>query len=313
MKARFLLPMALLAPSLAFAGDSGSVRVAYLYNPLGVGDVADTSYELTWLDSNMPAVGLNVTIDFYYTATMPPTFAIGEVPATLTGTIVATGIDEPSLENSLVWDTTAVPPGNYYLWTLARLDPRPATHLDVIAWSPGIVSIVHPGDELQPAVVLIKPNSPIERADRSFAITYAALDPDGTGRVKIEATLSRDATGFTTLARDLPAEANGMYTWDTSTVAEGGWTLRATIEDARGRSFTSYGRYFLTIDHPDPIADSGVIAPAPDAGVPGPNEDESGGCSCSNGPRGRDKTPLLFLFAAALAVVRWQARRPRVT
>jgi hypothetical protein len=155
----------------ASAGDTSGPRDALLRNPVGVSEVADTSYEIRWFDSNLPAMTGTASIDLFYTRTAPPTFVPGQITPTLTGTAIVMGIREEDRTNSHLWDTTSVPSGVYWLWSFAHLRPiPPPPWVEIIELSPGVLSIVHPGDERDPAIVLTSPQSPVDSADQRYTI-----------------------------------------------------------------------------------------------------------------------------------------------
>lgn len=307
----------ILAWALAFgprdaAAHGGQPTVAWVNDPVGVGNVVDESFTFTWADFDRSIPTGTATVDFYYVTARPPTFAAGTIPEPLDGTPIVTGIFEKDLANSHTWDTRNVPAGSYLIWSRVNEPPSEVYSPLIISYSPGVLTVAHPGDPVHPAVMVTTPDTPFRFADQSFEVRYAAFDPDGTGRVKLEAGTSLDGTGFTTLAEDLPASADGAFTWDTSGLAEADWTIRATITDGRGYTFTHYGRYFLLVTHlgprpdasvPDAAPSDGSIIPAYDGGEePTPPKAKAEGCRCRAEGRPTDGTapwPALLLLLAA--------------
>jgi hypothetical protein len=281
----------LLSP-LRAAAHSGGVAVAYPTAPVGV-VVADSSFTFAWTDSDMRSGTSTPTIDWFYTGALPPTFALGTVPDDLEGTPIALGVPETDLTNELVWSTSSVAPGAYWIWSLVN-EPEDATTSQIVGLSPGVVVIAHPGDEVRPAVVVTDPGAALFTvADQRYLVRYAALDPDGSGRVSLEAYRDGSADVLA-LASDLPAAMDGSYEWDTSSVPNGPWVVRAKIVDARGYSFTAYARYFLTISH---------------ARLPPPEEE---GCACRSARTGGSlgASLLLVLLLSARAIMSgWRASR----
>ncbi len=298
-----------------------------------VGEVVDRSYVVSWRDTDRASITSTVTFDVHFTASMPPTWPLGVVPMGLTGDFIAVAVPEADRTNEIVWDTSRVPSGSYFIWTLGNEDP-PDTNppLTIVAFSRGVVTVAHPGDPVHPSVILPQPDGPFTTADAAFEIEYEAFDPDGTGRVKLEATQSRNGTGLILVADGLPAMAQGKYVWDTKNVPSADWTLKATITDARGLSFTAWSRFFLLIDHPTPLApdagaDSGPVGPAADAGTPpaaadgGVSRAEDGGlvtaepssCGCTSaaggGPGFLMVLVVLILGLPALARSGFRTRR----
>lgn len=184
----------------------------------------------------------------------------------------------------------------------------------IISFSPGVLTIAHPGDPIYPAVLMTTPDTPFRFADDSYELKWQAFDPDGSARVRLEAGTSSLGVDYQVLAEDLDPQL-GTFEWDTSELPEVDWYIRATIEDDRGLSFTTYAQYILAISHapeqPDaglrdagPVSDAGVTA---DAGfVKGPATD---GCRCIAPQQGAQAGLIpLSVMALALAIRR---RRPR--
>jgi hypothetical protein len=274
-----LVPLAVtitlgLAGTRDAGAHAGGLAQAVLSNPRGVGDeVADDSFTFLWMDSDRPVPTGTTTIDFFYTSENPPTFTAGEIPPTLTGTAIVRGLWEREATNQYTWDTSSVATGHYWIYSFVDDPPGEVGSVEVLTFSPGVVTIAHPGDPVPPAVIVTKPDSPFRWADAFFEIGYSAYDPDGTGRVRIEATRELDGSNLTVIADDLPAVPDGTFFWETYALAEDDWLVRVTITDGRGLSFSAWSRYFVLVTHvARPTADAGVVdAAVPDAGVASPD------------------------------------------
>jgi hypothetical protein len=144
-----------------------------------------------------------------------------------------------------VWDTASVASGHYWLFSRAREVPESLPYAPLITFSTGIVSVQHAGDELLPAVVISRPSTLSSFADSSYVLEYRSLDPDRSARVTLEAAAREDALSYLTIAAELPALEVGSFEWNTRGLPEGDWIIRATIRDARGRSFVSYAQYYF--------------------------------------------------------------------
>lgn len=310
-----LLPLVGTREAMAHGGQP---TVAWVNDPIGVGHVVDRSFTFTWLDFDKAISTGTATVDFYYIATRPPTFSAGTIPDPLDGTPIITGILEKDLANAHTWDTSSVPAGSYLIWSRVNEPPSEVFSPLIISYSPGVLTVAHPGDPVHPAVMITTPDTPFRFADQEFEVRYSAFDPDGTGKVKLEAGTTLDGTNFITLAEDLPAVADGAFHWDTSQLAEADWTLRATITDARGLSFTHYGRYFLLVTHLGPRPDAsipdastqndGSVIPTYDGGFedPAPKKPAEG-CACSAFP---DRVTSAEPMAVLLLFVALRRRRP---
>ena len=315
--ATVLAALLALGSSREASAHGGQPTVAWVNDPIGVGNVVDQSFTFTWLDFDKPVATGTATVDFYYIATRPPTFSAGTIPDPLDGTPIVTGILEKDLANAHTWDTSAVPAGSYLIWSRVNEPPSEVFSPLIISYSPGVLTVAHPGDPVHPAVMITTPDTPFRFADPEFEVRYAAFDPDGTGKVKLEAGTTLDGTNFITLAEDLPAVADGAYHWDTSQLAEADWTLRATITDERGLSFTHYGRYFLLVTHLGPRPDASVVDASPqndgsiiptyDGGVeePAPKKPAEG-CACSASDHRPAAAKALPLVLALLFIRRRQ-------
>ncbi len=257
-----LLTLLLSGPAWAH---SGLPAVAYMLTPKGVGLVTSSTIGLTWMDANTPTPTGTATVALHYTSEIPRTFSPYVIPQTLTGTVIATLLETGP--DAHVWDVSNVPTGNYFVWSRVDEPPQMPPSAQIISFAPAIVSVVQPGESPGPAVLITDPDSDFRYADQSFTVRYSALDPDGTGTVRLEAVNSTTAMDFEVIADNLPAVRDGSFVWDTSRLAEGDWTLRATISDARGRTFTSYGLHFLFLAHFPPSADAGPNDARVDAGV----------------------------------------------
>lgn len=281
---RLLAAAIVLAPGLASAHLAGVPTTAWFTAPDEVGIAADGSFEFAWTDYDDQATTGSTTIDFYYSAEMPPTFRMGAQPRGLTGTPILKGVAELDLANKAVWDTSEVPAGTWFLWSIAHDPP-----FEMVAFSRGSVTVAHPGDPIHPAILLATPSAEGDVADASYEIQFQASDPDGTGRVTLEVTSSPDGSNRTVIAEDLDPAA-GSFTWDTSALEEGDWMVRASITDGRGFSHTAWGRFFVRIDHAG-AGGAGGTAGSGGGGAAGSGGGGEGGTAGSAGEGGTGGPP----------------------
>jgi len=269
----------------------GAPSLAPVTGPVGAKNVVDTEYVITWTDYDQSIPTGTATVDLFYTQTNPEAYYRGQLPPDLHGDTVVKGILEKDPTNRYVWNTSTVAAGTYWIWSRVN---EPAgeqnSGLSFIEFSPGVITIAHPGDPMHPAIVITRPNKPVAIATDDYLIEYEVFDPDGSGRVKLEAAPS-DEDQFTTLVDEAVTSSVVQYLWDTSSLRSGDWKLKASISDNRGLSFVAHSRYFVTVSHlanPDGGIDAGAVArdsglPALqnlDSGIaPRPTEDNSG-CSC---------------------------------
>ncbi|MCA9550556.1 MAG: hypothetical protein KC933_11010 [Myxococcales bacterium] len=315
---RVVLPMVLAAAVLVVASapdaraHGSNPAVAWMKGPEGVGTVVDTDFTFGWADADIPIPTGTATVDFYYTARRPPAFENGDTHPLLEGEVIVQGILEKDHTNTFTWDTTAVPAGSYFLWSRVVEPPEEFMSPQIISFSPGILTVAHPGDPVYPALLITTPDTPFRYADEEFLLKWSAFDPDGSGRVTIEVGTSSMGLDYQTLVEDVPA-VDGEYLWDTSGLAEGDWFIRGSLVDGRGLGFTTYAQYLLLIAHDIGAPDAGVEAdggprdagqPAVDAGVKvkAPKE----GCRCAEPSAG---APLAGLLAGILVATGRKRRR----
>ena len=265
-------------PSVASA-HGGNPALAAMQTPRGVGTVVDETFELRWVDADKPIPTGTATVDLFYTATRPPSFSAGEIHPLLEGTPIVQGVLEKDPANRHAWDTRTVPAGSYFVWSRVVEPPEEFMAPQIISFSPGVLTIAHPGDEIHPAIRITRPDSPFRYADDRFDIAWDAFDPDDSGRVRLEVGTSSLGEGYQVLADDLPATP-GWFEWDTRALAETDWRIRATLTDARGLSFTTYADYPLLVTHLGLGRDggSGSDAGPPPDGTGSPNAPSSSGC-----------------------------------
>lgn len=319
--------MPLLA-AVTLAAHVGGIPTQALFDaPVGVGNVADQSYILRWQDNEMDETG---RFDFYYQPTnVPPNASL--MSGDLVGTPIPNGqqvvISDP--QNDLVWDTSNVPAGSYYVYEITTDTDMgvPPIH----SMSKGAVTVRHPGDPLYPAVIVDEPNGIGDVVADGYALRWTA---SGTAplRADIYWKIPESDGPMQLLVADVPMHdlGNGLhagcYVWNLSGKAQGYYFVRVDVKDAQGLSHSAYSRASLTVYRdPNPV-DAGPVASCPDwtsadAGVGGPdggpgidNPDPPGPCDCRVGGR---ETPsptaaaLIAIGAALLALPRAGRRRSR--
>ncbi len=301
--------------------------MAWPLTPYSVGEVADQSYSFTWTDTNYINTSTlgEITIDWFYTRVMPPTFHLGVSPPDLEGTPIVRGIPEADRTDGFTWNTATVAPGSYWIWS--RMTDLPGeTSLKINAFSRGVITVAHPGDVVHPAIAMTTPRSPFEVAEQdTYDVVYEAFDPDGSGVVTLEAMRSRDGSDAILIARDLPAARSATVAWPIGALEEGDWILRAHLRDGRGLESTAYARFVLTIEHPTRPDAGPIDAMPPVMARDGGSEDigtydagqrvvvEEDGCGCSAvgaSTRGDEGAVAIGLLLAA-TMLRRRGRAPR--
>ena len=305
----------------------GAPSLAPIAGPVEVGTVVDSSYIVRWSDYDLPISTGTATVDLFYTATNPPPNYRGQPPVGLVGEPITLGIIEKDTRNVYEWDTSTVAPGSYWIWSRVNEPPgEENSGLQFIEFSPGILTVAHPGDPIHPAVFITRPGTPVAIAQEDYEVEFVVFDPDKSSEVVVEAA-PNNTDDFYEIYREVVTSTRVSFTWDTSMQMNGDWKLRATVTDQRGLSFVSHSRFFVTVSRlffPDagPIIDSGAITTDTgvqelqmlDSGVQEtrmrpPNET----CACSHTVNAkvnsRSVAPLLFLIS--FAVIR--RRRSKLT
>jgi hypothetical protein len=245
---RLALGASLLLSSIFAWAHIDTPDSAPLLGPKGVGKIVDSEYEIAWADFADPAQSSSTTVDLFYTATNPTPFFRGQLPEGLHGERIVRGIPKATPNNKYVWNTSTVAAGTYWLWSQVFEPDSDGDDLIFIEFSPGLITIAHPGDPVPPAILFTRPNLPVAIATDEYRIEYALHDPDGSGQIKIEAAPA-ESSEYTVLLDQTVTSSIGQYLWDTSILPAGDWKLKATISDNRGLSFVANSRYFVTISH----------------------------------------------------------------
>jgi hypothetical protein len=164
-------------------------------------------------------------------------------------------------DNALVWDTSALAPGSYYIIALNNDPPY-----QIYSVSDGPVRVVHGGATPGPAVVVLRPDG-VGAYDTSYRAQWLAV---GAGLLRIDLSWGYNEFGLalnppTPLASDVQAIANGdgtqSWDWDLSSLASGErYSLRVRATDGLGRTAFSDARLALAVLHAAP-------SPSPDFAV----------------------------------------------
>lgn len=281
---------------------------AHLTTPEVSGVVAQGSYTVRWVDLGL---GLGDAVSrqhIYFGVERPPPWFVWGPPKFPPGTLIAGEILDTDPTNAVVWALDDVPSGAYWLWSRAD-DPDVVLPGATLRFSPFPLIVQHPGDPLHPSVVLTEPNSAFDYADTSFELVWEAFDPDGTGRVTLEAGTSTLGMDLEVIAQDLPADV-GRFVWDTRELPEGDYVLRATLRDARGFEFKTYAANFVLVTHhpldgmrPDAgrppevvmAGDAAVLDAGAQAAAPAPS-----GCNAA----GAGTLPGIFAWMGAFGALR---------
>jgi hypothetical protein len=242
---------------------AASVTTSPEPTPSAPAPLADT--EAPSVTITAPASGTVVTGSVTIGATASDNVAVAGVQFTLDGANL--GGEDTGAPYQAMWDTTAVSNGSHTLRAIARDSAGNASS------SPVTISVNNVStlpDSTAPTVALVSPD-----ADTTVTGTtiLSATASDNVGVTAVQFTLNNASLGE-------PVGAPFQWSWVTSTVPDGAYTLRAVARDAAGNSTQSASRN-VTVSN-------GVIAD------PGDDVDGTDGWSAGDGGRGRqdgvDKT-----------------------
>ena len=297
----------------------GVPTIASFDQPEGVGVVADQSFTFSWQDND---ADMTANFSMYYQpVNLPPNGRVDQLDATPIPNGQAMPIMDP--DDSLTWDTSGVPAGSYFLFSITREDDP--TLPESFGASNGVVTVRHAGDPLFPAVIVTEPGAIAPPVGDGFAIRWEASG-DGPLTATVRGKPRDAAGGYEDLIVDMPLEADGAtqrgcYVWDLGLEPIGYYEVQVEVKDGAGRTHTAYPVNAITLLR-DPAADAGprptCATPAePDAGVddadggvaadaaPGGSDDGGSGCHVAGG---RGDAAGLLLVGLALLALRRRAR-----
>lgn len=173
-------------------------------------------------------------------------------------------------DNFVAFDTSALTDGEYWI---AAVNNDPPFHVYNLSEAP---VRVHHGNKPPPVVIITRPDG-LLYADRSYETQFIAL---GTGPLTLDLSYGDNSVdkvlGPTMgLAKAIPVtrrpDGTTAWIWDTSSLANGNYFLRATLKDAVGGHSYTDSRFPLAVFHP-PALDGGApldaAEPMPDDGAP---------------------------------------------
>jgi hypothetical protein len=204
--------------------------------------------------------------------------------------------------NQLVWNTSALPPGTYWLVTVNN---DPPFHVAYSSIAP--VRISHGGTPL-PAVFVMRPDG-FGSWDQSYHMQWLA---DGKAPLTFDLAYGLEDTGAATATPtplatglQLTAGSDGTYTYDFDTSqlqTNKAYWVRIKATDADGNSTFTDSHYGITISH------AGATTPPPDLAMAPPKKSgcELGPDDGGSGARGRG---ALLAVLGALALAYFVARR----
>src|SRR5262249_34605983 len=144
----FLVLLVALAPAAARAHIGNVPSTARPTSPTGPCDVADATYDFHWTDYDGAPNSVPSRISWFYTQTSPPTYLPGSTPVGIDGVILhdpsgnaADHIPEEDKTNEWLWDTSQLPAGAYWQYSISYDSP-----FTMYTFAHGPVVVAHAGD-----------------------------------------------------------------------------------------------------------------------------------------------------------------------
>jgi len=212
---------------LAAAYSPGQVTVIHppsikVLEPDGVNDEAHGTFTIKWDDRDADD---NASVALYYDTDMNPSngeIKIGDIPW---------GEDPDGALDSLVWNTTLIPTGFYYI-KAGIYDGKISNH----SYSTGTVHVL-PNDV--PSIRIVEPGEKRE-ARETFLITWEDLDLDDNATITLYYVA--DATGTEeTLIGIVPQgedSLNDTFVWIVRDVPDGTYHIKALIRDPYASNYS---------------------------------------------------------------------------
>jgi hypothetical protein len=177
-------------------------------------------------------------------ATASASAGVSKVQFALTGgsysqTVIGTAV--PTLYGYiLVWNTTGVPGGTYTLQSLVTDDDGDT------ASSPGVMITV---DNTPPTTTVIVPSTGARLKGTSAVLDATASASGGVSIVKVVFVLSGRSYSKTVIGTATPTLYGYLFSWNTTGVPDGRYTLQSMATDAAGNTAYSPGITIRIANH----------------------------------------------------------------
>jgi len=208
-----------------------SIRFTYPSPSAGPGNNADEFFNISWQISDPEGAADDVQVELYHSRDRVS--QDGSI-----GTFKGSGF--------YLWDTSQLT-GEHYI--VAQLNDGICPTVPMVT-SDAAVMINH-----APTINITAPPEGGASADDSYLITWSAQDPDPGDHPEITLFYGTDPQGFgykaiTTTPLNM-TEAAGSYLWDTSSLDEGNYYIKAVIKDKLHPEIHQISPGSLSVDHPD--------------------------------------------------------------
>ena len=101
-----------------------------------------------------------ITIDWYFTAQMPPTFRSAPPRPISKGRSSSAGSSRKTGPIAGSGTLSTVAAGSYFIWSWVNDLPTEVNSIRINAFSPGVVTVAHPGDLVHPSIFMPTPIRP---------------------------------------------------------------------------------------------------------------------------------------------------------
>ncbi len=192
--------------------------------PDGVGDLADSIYNIQWVDSDGDD---NATITLSYDTDTNPggEVLIGQVPW---------GEDPDGIWDTYPWNLDSVPQGQYYVKAVIFDGSQSKT-----SYSPGPLTVIHP-----PSIRVLQPDSPDEPSHRAYRIQWTDRDANDNATISLwfdtDTIRDADEVKIADIAwgEDPDGPSFDSYVWNTTMVHSGTYYILAVIDDGKTANYS---------------------------------------------------------------------------
>ncbi len=179
------------------------------------------------------------------------------------GTLITDGIGENDESDHHVWDVSALPEGEYYVYAVLDDGVHPAA----VDYGAGPVAIIH---NEKPTIQVLEPDGN-DTADLLFTIAWTDGDPDDAAAISLFYDANDSGEDGIPIAHSINEDnESDRYEWDVSTLSDGNYYVYAVIDDGINPPAADYGAGPLTVHHPPRLTisfPSGGLVSAPGMGT----------------------------------------------
>ncbi|MFC1848936.1 hypothetical protein ACFL27_01895 [candidate division CSSED10-310 bacterium] len=215
-------------------GESGSMPWIEIQEPDGVDDLADSSFLITWEAGDTDS---DAFIALYY----DPDNTGDD------GVLIVDGIIEIDDHDSFLWDTSGLPPGQYYIYGAADDGVNEVYY----RYSYGPVTVQHngPGINISPSITIVEPDGTDDVLENQAVIRWEDSDPDDAALITLYYDTDNAGYDGVQIAENIREDnEEDTFLWSTSGLSEGDYYIYARIDDTINPPVSVYSQGPFTID-----------------------------------------------------------------